>query len=739
MKWISLLEDCLDAPASQIGGKGTWLAKLYSQDVRIPKTICLSTAAYSYFVKTQGLGEKIALELNRKEFKDMRWEEIWDASLRIRNLFLQSPFPQDLNDELASILDQEFGNTPVALRSSAPDEDQQKNSFAGLHDSFLNISGVEQIFHSIKKVWSSLWSDRALLYRKELALSVKDSSMAVAIQQLIEGSVSGICFTQDPVDEQKMTIEAVHGLNQGLVDGDIEPDRWHLTKSTRNIEAHTPPAKRIKQAIAVGRSVEISNLPQKLQQIPPLGKKEVHTLADEMTRLASLNGQPLDIEWTIKDDDIYILQSRPITALRSLEGKGKDERSWYLSLHRTLENLRNLRNTIEYSMLPTMASEAEKMAGIDLSRLSPVELADEIRRRQKQSSYWTELYWRDCIPFAHGIRLFGEVYNDLIVPQDSHEFVFLLRGENMLSLKRNATIEELAGMLQADSQLFETLKRSGIQSVANRRFLDLCDQFLAEFGSYFSTSADDVHTKKKLLSKVILEYAQIPASSADTKTKDYKQLEDNFLQKLSASNYGFEAKDFLEMARASYRIRDDDNIYLGKIEEQAGFAVTVGKRRLEQNGTVLPHNSTPEDIANLLYGKTIEEPSRIQPQPQESLLSPEKLRARQLIGQPASQGVARGIARVIKDSIEITDFKASEILVIESIDPTMTFFAPLASAIVEQRGGMLIHGAIIAREYGIPCITGIANATRYIKTGDMLTVDGYLGIVTVDRNATGEK
>lgn len=79
------------------------------------------------------------------------------------------------------------------------------------------------------------------------------------------------------------------------------------------------------------------------------------------------------------------------------------------------------------------------------------------------------------------------------------------------------------------------------------------------------------------------------------------------------------------------------------------------------------------------------------------------------------------------------NFQKGEVLVCDSLDPNMTFVAPLCAAIVERRGGMLIHGAIIAREYGIPCVTGIPNATEVINTGDTITVDGFLGIVTVGK------
>jgi pyruvate,water dikinase len=84
---------------------------------------------------------------------------------------------------------------------------------------------------------------------------------------------------------------------------------------------------------------------------------------------------------------------------------------------------------------------------------------------------------------------------------------------------------------------------------------------------------------------------------------------------------------------------------------------------------------------------------------------------------------------VIRSEEDLADFKRGEILVCDAIDPVMTFIVPLAAGIVERRGGMLIHGAIIAREYGIPCVSGIADAADIINSGDLLTIDGYLGLV----------
>ena len=104
------------------------------------------------------------------------------------------------------------------------------------------------------------------------------------------------------------------------------------------------------------------------------------------------------------------------------------------------------------------------------------------------------------------------------------------------------------------------------------------------------------------------------------------------------------------------------------------------------------------------------------------------------MGQPAGAGFASGRARVIKKADDLFTFKKGEVLVCDAIDPNMTFVVPLASAIVERRGGMLIHGAIIAREYGLPCVTGVPDVVELIQNGQEIVVDGYLGIVTINKS-----
>ncbi|MEQ8171258.1 MAG: PEP/pyruvate-binding domain-containing protein, partial [Candidatus Eremiobacterota bacterium] len=150
------------------GSKASSLSVLSENGINIPGGICITSHVYNSFISSTKLKNLIFMELNRKDFSSMRWEEIWDISLRIRNFFLNTPLPEKIYRNLKKIIDINFKDKYVAVRSSAPGEDSRETSFAGLHESYLNITGTEEIIKHIKLVWASLWSDGALLYRKEL-------------------------------------------------------------------------------------------------------------------------------------------------------------------------------------------------------------------------------------------------------------------------------------------------------------------------------------------------------------------------------------------------------------------------------------------------------------------------------------------------------------------------------------------------------------------------------------------
>jgi pyruvate,water dikinase len=206
-----------------------------------------------------------------------------------------------------------------------------------------------------------------------------------------------------------------------------------------------------------------------------------------------------------------------------------------------------------------------------------------------------------------------------------------------------------------------------------------------------------------------------------------EELTSRFLSGFKGRERDFTA-ELLDLGRASYRLRDDDNIYLGRIEREVVVAIEEGRRRIEKRLQMKVDAEDPAEILNALKNSNYIPKKRSSSEPRKLSSG---LKARQIIGQPAGPGIAKGKARVILSPSDLFAFESGEILVCDAIEPNMTFVVPLSSGIVERRGGMLIHGAIIAREYGLPCVTGVPEATSQIRTGDLVTVDGFLGIVII--------
>jgi pyruvate,water dikinase len=724
--FILPVEDVREKHRPQVGGKGFALARLRARDLNVPKAVCLTADAYSAFLEATGLDKKIPLEIHRKNLDDARWEEMWDVALRIRNLFLRAKFPIALASSLREDLDYFFHETPVAVRSSALGEDSAQVSFAGIHDSYVNISGIENILKHIKLVWASLWSDAAILYRKELNLDLEKSAMPVVIQEFVPGDCSGVFFGKNPMDETQSVVESVHGLNQGLVDGTVEPDRWILRRTDGKVLSHTP-VLRNQVMCPTRKGVRLIKIDPKKAQVAPLSQNRVKAVFMLGTKAEESFGQPQDVEWTYRKRTLYTLQSRPITTDR--KDQAKDEKSWYLNLRRSFANLQELRTRIEKHIIPEMISQSEALAKQDLSGLSDKDIADEIQRRKKVYASWVDVYWKEFIPFAHGFRLFGQVYNDKIHPEDPYEFVELLRPQSMYSLERNRMLQDLAAQLKLDKKLAQKIRDGRLEDLKHPEFDKLVKEFMREYANLKIFDELD-STPLKRLSGLLLELADSSPHKQKKKLGAGRKptSPEQFLSKFNKEDQDY-AQGLLDLGKFSYRLRDDDNIYLGKIERQMNRAILEGRKRLKPRFSSRYLKFSDEQVEKSLrdpkYNPVAKRPKHRQ------TLKPE-WEARQLKGQPAGKGLATGSARVVSGDADLFEFKKGEVLVCDAVEPNMTFVVPLASAIVERRGGMLIHGSIIAREYGIPCVTGISDATALIKTGDSVTVDGFLGLVIVD-------
>ena len=575
MSYLLALSDILPADRPWVGGKGYALSRLAGQGFQVPATFCLTVAAYNDYIDATGLRERILMELNRKNFKEMRWEEIWDSSLRIRNLFLTTPLPDTMTAELEHFFRHHLTDRAVVVRSSAPEEDSARASFAGLHESFVNVIGVEAILHHLRLVWASLWSDAALLYRQELGLDIEKSSMAVVIQELVSGVCSGVAFSRNPNDETQAVIEAVYGLNQGLVDGVVEPDRWLIDRSSRRL-AHVPPSERPSFYQPDGDTITLQELPEDLASSPPLSAEQVWQVYEMALKAETDFGAPQDVEWTFQNSIWYMLQSRPITTVAADD---QDQRPWYLSLRRSYENLKILRRRLENELLPAMTATAEQLQQQDLSALDDAALAAEIKRRQEMHAHWVAVYWRDFIPFAHGMRLFGQLYNDALRPTDPYEFMNLLGGTPLASLDRNRRLSEMAARVRQDPDIAAKIRRNDVEGLKHD-FQQLLDAFLETYGDLSCpVTGGQCRQGPDAVLQLVLEMAGHPPRPLPATPADAEAQVQAFLSRFSGVKRT-EAADILDLARASYRLRDDDNIYLGRIKTQELSALQEARRRL---------------------------------------------------------------------------------------------------------------------------------------------------------------
>jgi len=721
----------------EVGGKAAKLSRLITAGYRVPDGFCITTEAYRRFVEFGGLERQIDMETARKPMASMRWEEIWDAALRLRTAFLRSPMPNDVVNAILA----EYGNMKaeqVAVRSSAVGEDSLERSYAGLHDSVVGVEGEDALLDSVRLVWASLWSDAALLYRQELQLEARESAMAVVVQELVSMDRSGVSFGRDPREPtaDRQVIEAVPGLCQDLVDGAVDPDRWLVRRSNGEIIEWLPGAR-----------------PDKAQK-PLLADKDIDLIHDTLNTIEQAFGWPPDIEWTGRGSDFTVLQARPVT-MASPSAK-EDKREWYLSLRPGREKLAALCKRVTEELIPALEAEGHRLAEEGIEAYTDEALAKALDDRLEIHARWKDIYWDEFIPFAHGVRQLGTYYNDAVKPEDPYEFVQILRSQPMIASERNEALSELAASVRNNARLlalFQQVASSG--SAADEPGWadveemvgdvdggpELLDKVRSLSGQYLDIAfqGEQLDTRPDLVLHTVVEMAVAgsPRPKEDSASETIHREHEERLFAAVGSERRQEAESVMEIARLSWKLRDDDNVLMGRVEKQLLRAIEVAGDRLEDAGRLLPGvqvtaESAPALVAALLDSNAGHVKLEVPKEKESSVgIVSEGEKPRQVVGQPAAPGLATAKARVVRTTDDLGKFKAGEVLVCDAIQPTMSHIVPLAAAIVERRGGMLIHGAIIAREMGVPCVNGVSDAILSIDNGEIVTVDGHLGIVTI--------
>jgi pyruvate,water dikinase len=459
------------------------------------------------------------------------------------------------------------------------------------------------------------------------------------------------------------------------------------------------------------------------------------------------------MEWCGRSKSLTVLQARPVTT-----GKPDtdDKRNWYLTLRPGDARLREMRRRVAEELIPQLEAEGNMLAAAQLAGYDDRHLADAIEQRRESVERWKKIYWDEFIPFAHGVRRLATYYNDAVQPEDPYEFVALLQNQPLIAVKRNEAIAKLAQEVRLEPALQnalddllqvqsgglhwkparDALARSGNESLA--KFINGFEEFTDKYLDIAFDHERLYETTESLLRNIseLARSDKKPAKAA-TGLDSSRALEQRLFDAVGGDRYE-EARDVIETGRISWKLRDDDNLLVSRLESQMLRAMEIGVGRLRDRGRIVgdgrPHAKDAEAIVACLRdgsGKVLElhaSPTQI---PTPAPGADAGWTSRQLTGQPASPGIATGSARLVRGSADLGTFRHGEVLVCDAIQPAMTHLVPLASAIVERRGGMLIHGAIIARELGIPCVNGVRNAAELFSNGNVVTVDGYLGIVTL--------
>ena len=303
---------CLDGrvlEAAVVGGKGAALSRLVAIGAPVPPAFALTVEAYAEMARAA----RIPATARNITVGDLA---------EIRATIESAPLPNRVREAVHSAyarlgLDGGVG-TSVAVRSSASAEDSADTSFAGLHDSILDVRGNDAVEHAIRQTWASLWTERALAYRRHSQLEDQPAQIAVVVQQLIPSEISFVAFSVDPLSGRTdhVVINATWGLGESIVSGIATPD--HIVVDQRGVVCEYRIGEKSRMVIpgSDGTGPRTVSVPRLLRILPALAEAQVSSITRMVRDLAARLGHPADFEGgTHRGGEIALFQARPITTL----------------------------------------------------------------------------------------------------------------------------------------------------------------------------------------------------------------------------------------------------------------------------------------------------------------------------------------------------------------------------------------------------------------------------------------
>lgn len=315
MKNILWFREINMSNVAEVGGKGASLGEMEANNFPVPTGFVVTSGAYFKFLEETKIKDRIVAAIDAIDVENTNQLEI--VSANIRQLIETSRMPTAIKIEIIeNYKTLSMGNPAlVAVRSSATAEDLPEASFAGQQETYLNIQGEDEVVRAVQKCWASLFTARAVYYRKKQGFGTEKVGLCAVVQKMIESDVSGIMFTADPTgDLEKIIIEAGFGLGETVVSGSITPDNYVIDK-----KGMTLLAKKINKQewmlIKDGKENVRVNLGRGKADAQKLADDKIIELAQIGQRIEEHYGKPMDIEWAMEGNVLFIVQARPITTL----------------------------------------------------------------------------------------------------------------------------------------------------------------------------------------------------------------------------------------------------------------------------------------------------------------------------------------------------------------------------------------------------------------------------------------
>ena len=325
MSYVAWFKDLHKDSIPVAGGKGANLGEIFNVGLPVPPGFAVTAQTYKEYLERTNIQPKIADLLKDLDVEDT--DSLQRMATKIQELIISTPIPEDITEEIKDNYELLGADTKeahdliqgkdvfVAVRSSATAEDLPSLSFAGQQATYLNVKGKENVVSAVLACWASLFTARAIYYREKNKFPHLKVLISAIVQKMVNSSHSGVMFTVNPStnNPDEIVIEAVYGLGEMIVSGEVNPDLYIIDKNTKSIKKIEVK----KQELGLFRNEQGKNERQKIpkdeQTRQVIDEKQIKELARLGKKLEDHYGKPQDIEWAIEKGQIFIVQTRAVT------------------------------------------------------------------------------------------------------------------------------------------------------------------------------------------------------------------------------------------------------------------------------------------------------------------------------------------------------------------------------------------------------------------------------------------